>query len=294
MAHGHVQHETAYRRAQHYIFHTIEDLEARSGRIFGVFLMTLITANVVAEMAETLPRYASDKDAMHYFHIFEAVSIYIFSFELLIRIWACTEDERFRHPVKGRIKFCLQPLTLLDIAAVMPFYLPMLTSIDGRALRTLRLLKLFHLTKAGIYSRSVQRMGRVLKDNMANLLVIVFAVLLLLVISSTLVWHAEHEVPGTKFISIPATLWWAINTMVPVGYGDMVPVTDMGKIWASITAVLGISLFVLPAAVLAGAFSRDINVDSSESAATMASACPHCGKSLASGANGGTEADHAH
>lgn len=278
MAHGHVQHESAYRRAQHFIFHTIEDLEARAGRIFGVFLMTLIAANVVAEMAETLPRYANDKDAMHYFHLFEAVSIYLFTFELLIRIWACTEDERFRHPVKGRLKFCMQPLTLLDIAAVLPFYLPKFTSIDGRALRTLRLLKLFHLTKAGVYSRSVQRMGRVLKENRANLLVIVFAVLLLLVISSTLVWHAEHEVPGTKFISIPATLWWAINTMVPVGYGDMVPVTDMGKVWASITAVLGISLFVLPAAVLAGAFSRDMRGESGDANATT---CPHCGKTLA-------------
>lgn len=287
---GHTQHESGYRRAQHFVFHTIEDLDTKTGRIFGYCLMTLIALNVIAEMAETLPKYANDEHAMHYFHIFEAISIYIFTLEVLLRIWACTEDEKFRHPVKGRIKFCLQPLTLLDIAAVIPFYLPKFTSIDGRALRTLRLLKLFHLSKAGIYSRSVQRMGRVLKANLANLLVIVFAVLLLLVISSTLVWHAEHAVEGTAFISIPATLWWAINTMVPVGYGDMVPVTDLGKLWASITAVLGISLFVLPAAVLAGAFTRDVGEKLPKGA------CPHCGKSLASEteANGDKEQGHSH
>ncbi len=176
----------------------------------------------------------------------------------------------------GRLKFLVQPLTLLDLAAVIPFYLPHLLPIDGRALRTLRLLKIFHLTKAGIYSRSVQRMGTVLRAKSADLMATSLAMVILLVVSSTLMHHVEHGVEAhqeaANFTSIPNTMWWTITTMVPLSYGDVVPKTTAGKILGGCTAVLGITLFVLPAGILASGFS--------DQSRREVETCPHCGEPL--------------
>jgi voltage-gated potassium channel len=101
--------------------------------------------------------------------------------------------------------------------------------------------------------------------------------LLLLVLSSSLMYFAEHEAQPELFSSIPATMWWGIETLTTIGYGDIIPVTPLGRVLAGVIAVLGIGMFALPAGILGSAFVEEVQRRRSGSAGRS---CPHCGQSI--------------
>lgn len=242
-------------------------------RFFEIFIITLITTNVLAVMLET-------ENAFHLrysgaLNIFDMFSVAIFTIEYLLRIWVCTSDERYRQPIVGRIKYAMSPLALVDLLAILPFYLPLVIPFDLRVLRAIRLIRLARLFKIGRYSEALKLFGKVLRAKKEELVAAVFILFILLIISSSLLYYVEHDAQPDKFSSIPASLWWGVVTLTTVGYGDIFPVTPTGKFLGAIISLLGIGFFALPAGVLSAGFIEEIR-----KRRLGAKTCPKCGAEL--------------
>ena len=242
-------------------------------RIVDVVLISLILFNVLAVILDTVEglvtRYGWWLDA------FETGSIVIFTVEYLLRLWVCTVDTRFAHPVFGRLRFVVTPMALVDLCALLPFYLPVMLALDLRFIRALRLFRLFRVFKLGHYSQSLQLFAQVVRDKRAELGVAVCAVMVLLIFASSFMYYIESEAQPQAFSSIPAAMWWGVATLTTVGYGDIYPITPLGKILGAIIALLGIGLFAVPAGILASGFTEVM-----ERHSTAHRSCPHCGLPL--------------
>ncbi len=243
------------------------------GRTLALFLAALILLNVFAVTLETVE--SLQRAWAHAFRGFDVFSVAVFTVEYGLRLWACTADPRYRHPLWGRLRYAARPLMFVDLLAIAPFYLVTLATLDLRMLRLLRLVRLLRILKIARYSESLQLLGRVLVAKRSELLVTLAAVLVLLVIASTLMYYVEHEAQPEEFSSIPAAMWWGIETLTTIGYGDLVPRTTPGKIINSCIALLGIGLFALPAGILGSGFVEELH----HRRRTPAK-CPHCGQPL--------------
>jgi voltage-gated potassium channel len=247
-----------------------EDLPSR---VFHVFIITLIFLNVIAIVLETVENLSSQHRV--FFRTVEAFSVSIFTIEYILRLWTCTTDNRFNSAIKGRIRFAVTSLALIDLMAFLPFYLPMILPLDLRFIRVLRLFRLFRLFKLGRYSRSLKTLGNVLKEKKEELIVTLFVVLILLVIASSLMYFVENRAQPQAFSSIPAAMWWGVSTLTTVGYGDVYPVTPLGKFLGAVTAIFGIGMFVIPAGILASAYAEEIQRTHGKH-----KICPHCGNDI--------------
>jgi voltage-gated potassium channel len=244
-------------------------------KYFDPFIMALIVLNVIAVVLETVNwiyiRYAT------FFHIFDIFSVAVFSVEYVLRLWTCTVDPRFRHPLRGRLHYMITPLAIIDLLAILPFYLYFILP-EMRFLRAVRLFRLFRVLKLARYSESLQTFMDVLRLKKEELLLMFFAILILLIVSSSLMYEAEHEAQPEAFSSIPAAMWWGIVTLATVGYGDVYPKTAIGKFIGSIVVILGIGLFALPTGVLAAGFAEVLQRKKEEK--KRLTVCPHCGRNI--------------
>lgn len=240
-----------------------------ASRGFDVFILLLITLNVLAVVLETVrPLH---QQFAHVFTFFETFSVAVFSVEYVLRLWACTADPRFAPPIQGRLRFAFTPMALVDLLAIVPAFLPFL-GFDLRQLRALRLLRLLRVAKLGRYSRSIQLIGKVIVKRRGELVSTIVVMALLLILSSSALYFAEHQAQPETFSSIPAAMWWSIATLTTVGYGDVYPVTALGKCLAALAAIFGIGLFALPTGVLGAAFTDELSRADPEPVR-----CPHCG-----------------
>ena len=241
-------------------------------RLFGVFIMALITLNVLVVILETEESLSAAFGT--FFDTFEILSVAVFTGEYVLRLWTCTLDEKYEHPILGRLRFALSPLALVDLMAILPFYLPLLF-VDLRFLRALRLFRLFRLFKMARYTETLRIFGNVLKAKKEDLIIILFAVSIVLVFASSLMYLVEHDAQPKVFSSIPSAIWWGIVTLTTIGYGDIYPVTPLGRLFGGIIAISSIGLFALPAGVLASGFSEGL-----QSARVHRRNCPYCGSDI--------------
>lgn len=238
-------------------------------RAVNVGLMLLIATNGIALVVGTVAHIHATSPIA--FALFEQISIYVFSLEYALRLWSCTSIEGYRRPIRGRLRFIFTPMALVDLLAVGPFYLPML-GVDMRSLRLLRLFRVFRLVKLARYSKTLKLFERVVRSRSEELMTVLVFLAILLVMSSTLLFYVEHEEQPAAFSSIPATMWWAVATLTTVGYGDMAPMTALGRLFGAFIAILGIGLFALPAGILGSAFIEEVQNKKA------GGECPHCGE----------------
>ena len=261
---------------RHFVFDIVELAEGskdpRLSWCFDVFIMILIVTNIAAVMFETVEEFY--KEYRLWFMFFESFSVTIFTFEYLARLWTCTIKEEFRHPLWGRIRFATGAFAVIDLIAILPTLIG--AGLQTRHLRMARLLRFFRVLKLGRYSSSTKTLFRVLKSKKEELLIAVFMVCLLLLFSSTCIYYCEKGVQPEKFSSIPASMWWGVATLTTVGYGDVFPITALGKFFAAIIAVLGVGVFALPAGILASGFA-DVLEQQKKEKMGEAVLCPHCG-----------------
>jgi voltage-gated potassium channel len=241
-----------------------------ASRRFDGFLLTLIALNVLAVVVESVAWVRQDYG--WFLTRFEWFSIAAFSIEYLMRVWSAPSDERYRGALGGRLRFVRSPMALVDLLAVLPFYLPFV-GIDLRVVRTLRLLRLFRAAKLWRYVSAVGVMAGVIRSRREELVVTTFVLLALLLVSSSLMYYAEHEAQPEAFSSIPAAMWWAVATLTTVGYGDVYPVTALGRLLASIVAVLGIGFVALPTAIVGSGFVEELGRRGKGQGR-----CPFCGQ----------------
>lgn len=243
-----------------------EDLASRA---VDTFLVVLILANATVAVVETVPGVREAWGVL--LDRFETFSIAVFTAEYLLRFWSCTASGA--SPVVGRLRFMLRPLLLVDLLAILPFYLAFL-GLDLRMARMVRLFRFIRVAKMGRYSRAVRLLGRAILTAKEELTMALLLGCLALVLSATLIYYAEHDAQPDKFSSIPSSFWWGVTTLTTVGYGDAFPVTLLGKIFGGISQVIGVGLFALPTGILASAFMTEMEQR------TEPPTCPHCGKPL--------------
>lgn len=262
------------------IFHRyLEETPTETGpRIVQFGIMLVILANVTAVVVETVPTevapgnwVALEKQYPAGFQILELFSLAIFTVEYILRLWSSTVDPRFAGPLRGRLRFAMTPMALVDLLAILPSYFQVAGFMAARALRLVRVFRIF---KLGHYSLAVKTLGKAVRSKLPELGVTVFVIGILLVLFSTVVYYVECDEPESKFTSIPATMWWGIVTLTTVGYGDISPMTPLGKLIGGIVSLFGIGLVALPAGILGSAFIQELS-GSKEKAR-----CPHCGKEI--------------
>ncbi len=242
----------------------------RLSQAVDLFIISLILLNVLALIAGTVePIY---RLAPGFFIYLEAASAAIFLVEYLLRLWSCTVAPQYAHPVRGRLRFAFTPLLLIDLAAIAPSLLPLL-GVDFLFLRAIRLMT--RAARLGRYFRGINTLGLVIRNKAQELLTVVLVLTILLVITSSLMYFAEHRAQPEDFASIPAAMWWSIITLTTVGYGDVSPITPIGKAMAGFIAIIGIGLFALPAGILSSGLMELI-----ERRQEQPQVCPHCGEEL--------------
>ena len=244
----------------------------RASRVLDVFLISLISLNAVALILSTVEEIYDAAPLS--FRILEVVSIAVFTVEYLLRVWCCTVEARYASPVWGRLRYAVSPLALIDLMAVVPFYAALFGGFSGLDLRLLRTLRLLaQIARLSRYSSGIRTLTRVMHDRGPQLLTVIMVLAVLLLITSSLMFFAEHEAQPEKFASIPQAMWWSVITLTTVGYGDAVPVTTAGRVLAGLIAVLGIGLFALPAGILGSGFVDELRRTREEQPLV----CPHCG-----------------
>ena len=240
-------------------------------KIFLISFFIIILLNVIAVVLETdVNIYQQYQNVFSNFEIF---SVTIFTIEYLLRLWTCTADKRFKQILLGRVKFVLTPMALVDLFAFLPFYIPMIIPLDLRFIRAFRLFRIFRILKVGRYSESYSLIARVVKKKKEVLLITVFTVFVMLVIASTLMYYVENAAQPKAFSSILNSMWWGVATLTTVGYGDIFPVTPLGKFLGAIIALLGIGIFALPTSIMASGFTEELTNKKK-------AVCPHCKKEL--------------
>ena len=251
----------------------VASIDNLSSKMFDIFIMTLISLNVIAVILETVNSLSLR--FTFFFNSFELFSVLIFSIEYLLRLWTCTVDRRFSHPVKGRIRFAFTPFALIDLIAIAPFYLPMFFPFNLRTVRALRLFRLFRLLKMGRYSESLYTLQNVIKAKKTELFIALFAIFIMLLIASSFMYFVENEMQPEAFSSIPQAMWWGVAALTTVGYGDVYPLTPAGKLFGAVISILGIGIFALPTGIIASGFIEQIQRKQEKR-----KICPHCGKDI--------------
>lgn len=254
------------------------DAGDRASRIVDIILLSAILVSVGGLVLGTVPELHARYGMA--FRAVELVTVSIFVVEYLLRLWCCVEIPGHARPVTGRIRFALRPMPLIDLAAILPSVL-MIAGFDLRALRLARVLRIAVAGKFGRYSRSLRLLVQAFVRQRDELIMSLFILAGLLIVSSTVVYYAEHGAQPDSFSSIPATMWWAIATLTTVGYGDMYPITPLGRVFGAVSAILGIGMFALPTGLLAAGFAATLEEDAQQRR-DESGACPTCGRSVES------------
>lgn len=257
----------------------------RLSQLESAFMLTLILLNAFAVVVGTVESVAEAYS--QWLSAFEVFSIVIFTLEYVGRLWSCVVVEKYAQPVFGRLRFAVSFDALVDFLSILPFYLSFLV-LDLRILRLLRLFRLFRLLKLTRYASALVLLKDTLHARRAELGVTMLLLLIVLIVAATLMYFAEKNAQPDKFADIPSAMWWAVITLTTIGYGDVFPVTVMGKFIGSFIAILGIGFVALPTGIISVGFVEELRAyrerlkkeKQQHDTQSVMCRCPHCGKEL--------------
>jgi voltage-gated potassium channel len=239
--------------------YNVLELGSGSGRFNATVssvLIGLIAITLVATVLESVPSLANAHSSL--FEVIEYAALAAFSVEYLARLWTAAEYPLWKRlgPVQCRLRFALSPSGLIDLAAVLPFWLSFVMAADLRAFLVLRLVRFFKLTR---YSPALRSLLEALYAERRALLGCFVILCGATLIAAALMHLAEGAAQPDKFGTIPDAMWWAIVTLGTVGYGDAVPVTVAGRLIAGLTIFVGLLMVALPVGIVATAFANEVH-----------------------------------
>ena len=218
----------------------------------GLFLLAVGVVVAIA-MVETLPN--SDYTNNSFIrHIREAAWI-VLTVEFFLRIWAEPERTTPRGALVSRIAYLRSPLGIVDLLAVLPAWINLVHAVDLHWFELAAALSLFKLSR---YVPALSLVWNVVVRQSRSIFAALVVLSILLVVAATVIYFFEYEAQPDSFESIPQSLWWAITTMATVGYGDMAPITPIGRLIGGIAMVFGIAMFAVPAGILASGFAEEL------------------------------------
>lgn len=224
-------------------------------RIFDISILLLIVLNIIALVLSSIASVKQQYGV--YLDNFELFCILVFTVEYGLRVWSCVSSQHYQAPIKGRLRYMLQPVPLLDLLAILPFYLS-LFGINTTFLRFARLLRIIRIAEISRYYSAIRALSNVLKNSREELILTFFSLFFVLLTVSCLVYYVEHPVQPDAFPDIPTTLWWGFITLTTIGYGDIFPITALGRALTAVFAMLGIGLFAIPGGILASGFIDEL------------------------------------
>ncbi len=224
--------------------------------IVDVVLVTLICINVLAVCLETVPEFYAKYNTA--FRLIELISVAVFTVEYAVRVWVAPEHLPYSgmSPAKARLKYMLSPYAIIDLLAILPFYLAFFVPWDLRLLRVFRLVRFFKLAR---YSTGLRSLGRAVETEWRALAACLIIMAGLILVAGALMYAAERNAQPDVFGTIPQSLWWAVVTLTTVGYGDVVPVTVSGKMLGGVVMLFGLAMFALPLGIVATAFAQEVH-----------------------------------
>ncbi|QXP59109.1 ion transporter [Olleya sp. HaHaR_3_96] len=247
---------------------------AKGEDLLDYFISILILINVLAIILESYKEIYTSYKA--FFTVLELFTIIVFSFEYVIRVWVSDLISPELSPTRARLKYIFSFMGIVDLASILPFYLPFIVSLDLRIIRLLRLFRLLRVLKLNRNFKSLAVIRSVIVKTKNEILVSAILVFILLIIASTLMFYIENKAQPEAFENIGQALWWAVATLTTVGYGDIYPITGLGKIMSAFIALLGIGFVALPTGIISSAYIEEIR---SQKQATKC-VCPHCHKEI--------------
>lgn len=245
--------QQSLRRFVYDVLHN-EDYDTRLSRWVDWFLIGLILANVACVILGSVNSIYQDYQPI--FDKFENFSIAIFTAEFLLRFWSAAEHDNQHTACKDRLLWLKHPHGMIDLVAIAPAYINFFVPIDLRYLIVLRLLRLFKLTRYFVALRLLLNVVAREKESFKAVLLIL---MILVVLAASGIHLVEHEAQPQKFDSIPKAMWWAVVTLTTVGYGDVTPITPLGKTLGAIITILGVGLAALPAGILASGLANELS-----------------------------------
>lgn len=254
----------------------------KASRAVDIGLMCLILINVALIIADTfdLPPLA-----VRISGIVETVSVVIFTIEYILRLWVADLSYPELSPFRARLKYIRSFAAVIDLVSLLPSFISAM-SANFMVLRMLRVLRLLRAFKLNRYTHALRDIGEVFRKKASQLISSMLVVSFLMVISSVLMYDAEHEAQPEVFDNALSGLWWAIATLTTVGYGDIYPVTAIGRVMSAIIALLGIGLVAVPTGIITAGFSEHISqkqIEAEKSAKAddeEKKYCPYCGHKL--------------
>lgn len=219
---------------------------------FDIFIYVLIIANIIAMVLES--HKFIQAQFSQFFYYFELISILIFSFEYIYRIITSYKESKWL----GVKNYVFSFFGFIDLISILPFYIKQFVLLDGRFFRILRLFRLTRVFKLGRESKSLKLFIKALSAVKSELMFTLFLSILTILFSASAIYFLENKSQPEVFSSITASIWWATISLATVGYGDIVPITIWGKIFASIISLVGIGIVAIPTGIISASFVEEI------------------------------------
>ena len=228
----------------------------RTSKIFDWTIMTLITLSIVSIVLESFTYINAKYNGV--FRFFETVTVIVFTVEYLLRIW--TAELLFPNAKHPRLRYIFSIMAIVDLLAILPFYVPFV-SADLRFLRMMRLFRLFRLLrvfKLSRYFEALQIIVSVIRTSAPQLIMSVAICFFVMLFSAIIMFTVESPVQPDQFPNVISSLWWAICTLTTVGYGDVYPITGIGRFFAAVISLVGIGIIAIPTGIIAAGFDHMI------------------------------------
>ena len=255
-----------------------------ASRIFDWLITGLILVSVTIVFAVT---FELPDSVLRMLRVVETFAYVTITVEYLLRIWTADCLYPDKRGLKARWHYVVSPLAIIDLLAILPFWLPMFLPGSMLGMRGLRLVRILRILKLNRYFDALSCIGGVIKEKRNELVGSLFFVFVLMLVSSLLIHSAEHDAQPDAFRNAFSGFWWAMATLTTVGYGDIYPVTTLGRILGVIIALLGISAVAIPTGIISSGLMSHIESDkhqkeneSADGADSHIKFCPYCGKSL--------------
>ena len=249
------------KKLKHRIFEIINKAENgdTASSIFDWMIMSLIALSILTIILDSFQNIHDQFRTV--FQVFEVITVIVFTLEYILRIW--TADLLYPVAKHPRLKYCFSFMAIIDLLAILPFYLPFF-SADLRFLRMMRLFRLFRLLrvfKLGRYVEALHIIVKVIRSSGPQLIMSVVICSFVMLFSAIIMYEVENPVQPEQFPNVISSLWWAICTLTTVGYGDVYPITPVGRFFASVISLVGIGIIAIPTGIIAAGFNKVISYE---------------------------------
>lgn len=265
-------------------------------RAYDMSLVIAVAVNIFIAIFDTFPQAEPYEKIIW---AVECVTVIFFAIDYVLRIWTADYLYENLSPTRARLKFIFSWAGLVDLLSCLPF----LVASGGGALRMFRIIRILRVFRIHHYADPLRVIGDVIKKKQGQLLSSIFIVFILMIASSLMMYNLEHDAQPEAFANAFSGFWWAANTLLTVGYGDIVPVTLAGKICGTLLTFLGVGIVAIPTGILSAGFMEQVSIvrekavvegvirdtafaeeevlaEADEKDKEEYSYCPYCGKRL--------------